>query len=281
MKSLRPKGIAIPHRAPAVSYEWRFTTLSDYYPGDIVACNVFFIWEALRPIMRGGTVLPIPSDDIFDGERLTCLLEQYGATEMLFTPSLLDNLLLTVDVNDVRKRMKSIKTIYLNGEVVSLALRKKVIDAFSNARLLNLYSISECHEVAALDLTADDLDLKYSDKFCPVGYPACPCYIVDEECQPLPFGEAGELFVGGDMLARGYLNLPELTSTRFVKDPFLSKEEASNKEPMMYRTGDRARFLPNGQLEILGRCDFMVKIRGCEFLTLCSCGLLWYSSFQL
>eukprot|EP00569_Conticribra_weissflogii_P007712 CAMPEP_0171335648 /NCGR_PEP_ID=MMETSP0878-20121228/5495_1 /TAXON_ID=67004 /ORGANISM="Thalassiosira weissflogii, Strain CCMP1336" /LENGTH=1371 /DNA_ID=CAMNT_0011836963 /DNA_START=214 /DNA_END=4329 /DNA_ORIENTATION=- len=258
----QPKGIAIPHRAPAVSYEWRFTTLSDYYPGDIVACNVFFIWEALRPIMRGGTVLPIPSDDIFDGERLTCLLERYGATEMLFTPSLLDNLLLTVDVNDVRKRMKSVKIIYLNGEVVSLALRKKVIDAFSHARLLNLYSISECHEVAALDLTADDLDLKYSDKFCPVGYPACPCYIVDEECQPLPFGEAGELFVGGDMLARGYLNLPELTSTRFVKDPFLSKQEPSNKEPMMYRTGDRARFLPNGQLEILGRCDFMVKIRG-------------------
>ncbi|KAL7541007.1 hypothetical protein ACHAXR_010553, partial [Thalassiosira sp. AJA248-18] len=261
----QPKGIAIPHSAPAVSYEWRFRTLSDYGFGDVVACNVFFVWEALRPLMRGGTVLPVPADDIFDGERLTRQIERFNVTEILFTPSLLENMLLTVDGADVRKRLKTVKTIYLNGEVVSIALRKKVIDSVSHVRLLNLYSISECHEVAALDLTANDLDLSSSDKFCPVGYPSTPCYIVDEECQPLPFGEAGELFVGGGMLARGYLNLPELTATRFVPDPFLEKEvgaQADSSTPMMYRTGDRARFLPNGQIEILGRCDFMVKIRG-------------------
>ena len=57
----QPKGIANPHRAPAVSYEWRFRTLSDYGPGDVVACNVFFVWECLRPLMRGGTVLPVPA----------------------------------------------------------------------------------------------------------------------------------------------------------------------------------------------------------------------------
>lgn len=257
----QPKGIAIPHRAPAVSYEWRFRTLSDYGPGDVVACNVFFVWEALRPLMRGGTVLPVPADDIFDGERLTRQLHRFKVTEILFTPSLLENMLLTVDVADVRDRLKSVKTIYLNGEVVTLALRKKVIDSLPRARLLNLYSISECHEVAALDLTAPDLDLAHSDKFCPVGYPSSPCYILDEESRPLPFGEAGELFVGGDMLARGYLNLPELSATRFVPDPFISVEAGANP-PMMYRTGDRARFLPSGQVEILGRCDFMVKIRG-------------------
>eukprot|EP00956_Cyclotella_meneghiniana_P020988 scaffold37679_cov76-Cyclotella_meneghiniana.AAC.2 len=256
----QPKGIANPHRAPAVSYNWRFNTLSDYQRGDVVACNVFFVWEALRPLMRGGCVFPIPSDDIFDGERLTCTLERFGVTEILFTPSLLENMLHTVELGDVRSRLKTLKTIYLNGEVVSLALRKKVIDALEHVRLLNLYSISECHEVAAMDLTASDLDLSHSDKFSPVGYPSTPCYILDEEGQPLPFGEAGELFVGGAMLARGYLNLPELTATRFVPDPFL--EDKNVKDGKMYRTGDRARFLPNGQLEILGRCDFMVKIRG-------------------
>ena len=256
----QPKGIANPHRAPAVSYNWRFNTLSDYQIGDVVACNVFFVWEALRPLMRGGCVFPIPSDDIFDGERLTCTLERFGVTEILFTPSLLENMLHTVEVGDVRSRLKTLKTIYLNGEVVSLALRKKVIDALARVRLLNLYSISECHEVAAMDLTASDLDLSHSDKFSPVGYPSTSCYILDEEGQPLPYGEAGELFVGGDMLARGYLNLPELTATRFVPDPFL--EDKNVKDGRMYRTGDRARFLPNGQLEILGRCDFMVKIRG-------------------
>ena len=261
----QPKGIAIPHRAPAVSYQWRFDTLSDYGPGDVVGCNVFFVWEALRPLMRGGTVLPIPADDIYDGERLTELIQRYSVTEILFTPSLLENMLLTVDLTDVRMRMSTVKTIYLNGEVVSLALRKKVIESLNGqVRLLNLYSISECHEVAALDLTAPNVDLSHSDKFCPVGFPSTHCYIVDEEMRPLPFGEAGELFVGGEMLARGYLNLPELTSSRFVPDPFLSaKEEVkADRVSLMYRTGDRARFLPNGQLEILGRCDFMVKIRG-------------------
>ncbi|KAL3773203.1 hypothetical protein ACHAWO_006325 [Cyclotella atomus] len=257
----QPKGIANPHRAPAVSYQWRFETLSDYAAGDVVACNVFFVWEALRPLMRGGAVLPIPADDIFDGERLTLQLERFGVTEILFTPSLLENMLHTVDLGDVRSRLHKLKTVYLNGEVVSLALRKKVIDSLSQVRLLNLYSISECHEVAALDLTSRDLDLSHSDKFCPVGYPSTSCYILDEEGQPLPFGEAGELFVGGDMLARGYLNLPELTATRFVPDPFL-EDKTLVLDGRMYRTGDRARFLPNGQLEILGRCDFMVKIRG-------------------
>ncbi|EED93564.1 predicted protein [Thalassiosira pseudonana CCMP1335] len=258
----QPKGIAIPHRAPAVSYAWRFETLSDYKAGDVVACNVFFVWEAVRAIMRGGTVIPVPADDIFDGERLTRLIEKFRVTEILFTPSLLDNLLLTVDGADVKRRMKGVKTVYLNGEVVSLALRKKVIDALEHVRLLNLYSISECHEVAALDLT--NCDLKYSDKFCPVGYPAVDeCYILDEDYKPTPNGEAGELFVGGDMLAREYLNLPDLTSTRFLPDPFADeKKKAGGRTPMMYRTGDRARMLANGQLEILGRCDFMVKIRG-------------------
>ena len=261
----QPKGIANPHRAPAVSYDWRFRTLSDYAPGDVVACNVFFVWECLRPLMRGGAVLPVPADVIYDGERLTAMVDRFGVTEILFTPSLLENMLLSVDAKDVRSRFGKVKTIYLNGEVVSLALRKKVIDCLPAVRLLNLYSISECHEVAALDLTAPDVDLSASDKFCPVGYPSNEyCYILDEECQPLPFGEAGELYFGGDMLARGYLNLPDLTATRFVPDPFASQseEESAARPALMYRTGDRARFLPNGQLEILGRCDFMVKIRG-------------------
>jgi acyl-coenzyme A synthetase/AMP-(fatty) acid ligase len=83
----QPKGIANPHHAPSVSYRWRFDTLSDYQLGDVMGCNVFFVWEALRPLMRGGAVLPILVDDIFDGERLTLLLERFGVTEILFTPS--------------------------------------------------------------------------------------------------------------------------------------------------------------------------------------------------
>jgi non-ribosomal peptide synthetase component F len=83
-----PKGIANPHRAPALSYNWRFG-LVDYGEDDRVACNVFFVWEALRPVMRGGAVIPVPASVIFDGEELGEFLEEKRVTEMLFTPSLL------------------------------------------------------------------------------------------------------------------------------------------------------------------------------------------------
>jgi non-ribosomal peptide synthetase component F len=110
----------------------------------------------------------------------------------------------------------------------------------------------ECREVGAVDY----IDTTLSTKYCPIGIPCSvsPVYILSEETgQPVSPGLAGELYVGGDMLARGYLNLPELSATRFVPDPFVTHTEGAK----MYRTGDTARMLENGQLEICGRCDFM------------------------
>jgi len=226
----QPKGIANPHRAPALSYRWRFHEISDYHPGDRVACNVFFVWEALRPIMRGATVVPVPASVIFDAERLSEFLQRHQVTEMLFTPSLLENLLNLMtattftDNNNsssrLCQRLAALRTIFLNGEVVPVALRARCYQTLPHVRFINLYSISECHEVGAVDLK--DIDLQLSTKFCPIGPPCSvsPAYVLDEKEQPVAPGDAGELFVGGDMLAVGYLNLPELTQTRFVPDPF-------------------------------------------------------------
>ena len=256
----QPKGISNPHRACALSYDWRFREICDYKAGDVVAANVFFVWEALRPLMRGGAVVPIPPSVVFDGDSLTQFLHRHQVTEMLFTPSLLENLFNTMSLVDVQQRLApSLKTVFLNGEVVSLVLRSRCYRFLPNVRFINLYSVSECHEVGAVDLK--DIDLKLSTKYCPIGKPCSvsPVYILDENEQPVAKGDAGELYVGGDMLAIGYLNLPELSATRFVPDPF---SRPGNGKGRMYRTGDRARFLDNGHLEILGRCDFMVKIRG-------------------
>jgi len=253
----QPKGIANPHRAPAISYQWRFTDIVDYKLGDVVACNVFFVWEALRPIMRGGAVIPVPGSVIYDGELLSTFLEDNSVTEMLFTPSLMENLFNTVPEDKLKERLsKCLRTILLNGEVVSIALRAMCMKMLAHVRFVNLYSISECHEVGAVDLK--DVDLTLSTKFCPVGDPVSPVFILDEELQPALPGDAGELYVGGDMLAIGYLGLPELTKQRFIPNPFY----ADGGGDILYRTGDRARIMTNGQLEILGRCDFMVKIRG-------------------
>ena len=251
----KPKGIANPHRAAVRSYLWRFG-ISDYGPGDRVGCNVFFIWEMLRPLLRGATTVVIPDDVIYDPTALVRFLEEHEVSEILVTPSLLESVL-DAGGTDLGERLSSLRTLWLNGEVVTRTLARRALSLLPEARLLNVYSCSETHEVAAGDLR--ELSENPDATYCPVGRPMDPehLYILGENGEPLPEGEAGELHVGGDCLARGYVNLPEKTEESFPPDPFSSEEGAR-----MYRTGDKARLLADGTLEILGRTDFMVKIRG-------------------
>jgi thioester reductase-like protein/amino acid adenylation domain-containing protein len=251
----KPKGIANPHRAPVLSYLWRFG-ISDYAPGDRVGCNVFFIWEMMRPLLRGATTVVIPDDVIYDPKALIRFLEEYEITETLVTPSLLEAVL-NSSGPDVGERLSKLRTLWLNGEVVTRTLARRAMELLPDARLLNVYSCSETHEVAAGDLR--ELVENPESTYCAVGVPMDPdhLYLLDAEGDRVPEGEAGELLVGGDCLARGYVDLPEKTEESFPEDPFSSKSGAR-----MYRTGDRARILSDGSLEILGRVDFMVKIRG-------------------
>lgn len=251
----KPKGIANPHRAPVRSYLWRFE-VSDYGPGDRVGCNVFFIWEMLRPLLRGAATVVIPDDVIYDPKALVGFLEEYEVTETLVTPSLLEAVL-NASGPDVGERLSALRTLWLNGEVVTRTLARRAMSLLPDARLMNVYSCSETHEIAAGDL--GELVENPDSTYCPVGRPmdAEHLYVLDADGYPVPDGEAGELFVGGECLARGYLGLPEKTAETFPEDPFSPAGGAR-----MYRTGDKARILPDGSLEILGRVDFMVKIRG-------------------
>ena len=251
----KPKGIANPHRAPVLSYLWRFG-ISDYQPGDRVGCNVFFIWEMMRPLLRGATTVVIPDDVIYDPNALIRFIEQYEITETLITPSLLETVL-NSSGSDLGERLSKLKTLWVNGEVVTRTLARRAMEVLPNARLLNVYSCSETHEVAAGDL--GELVENQESTYCAVGVPMDRdhLYLVDEEGEPVPEGEAGELFVGGECLARGYVGLPEKTEESFPEDPFSPEDGAR-----MYRSGDRARVLSDGTLEITGRVDFMVKIRG-------------------
>jgi amino acid adenylation domain-containing protein/thioester reductase-like protein len=251
----KPKGIANPHRAAVRSYLWRFG-ISDYGPGDRVGCNVFFIWEMFRPLLRGATTVVIPDDVIYDPEALVRFLEEYRITEVLMTPSLLQAVL-NASGPDVGTRLSALRVLWLNGEVVTKVLAQRVLRLLPKTRVLNVYSISETHEVAAGDLR--DLSENPLSTHCPVGRPMDPdhLYLLDQDMQSVPDGAAGELYIGGDALARGYVNRPELTQQRFVEDPFSSTDRAR-----MYRSGDKARLLADGSLEVLGRVDFMVKVRG-------------------
>jgi len=218
------------------------------------ACNVFFVWEMLRPLLRGQRIAVIPDDTIYDVGRLTSFLQTVGATRMLFTPSLLEAVLDshgTVSSEELARRLHSLTTIILCGEVVTVALHTRIRTVLPHARIINLYSVSECHDVAHVDLTHGDYAGR---KYCPVGklFPGVEAHVLDDDLNELAPGEVGELYVAGPTLALRYVNQPDVTAARF---PTINGKR-------MYKTGDRAVVLPNRELEILGRCDSMVKIRG-------------------
>ncbi|KIW52445.1 hypothetical protein PV05_08080 [Exophiala xenobiotica] len=249
----KPKGIANPHKAPVLSYNLRFG-ISDQQPGDRVACNVFFVWEIIRPLLRGATVVAVPDDASYDPAALVDLLSAKHITETLMTPTLLAAVLSRHP--EIGKRLPKLQTLWLNGEVVTTDLARRALKALPNTRLLNCYSACETHEVACGDIKEM---LDEESTYCPVGPPLNPkhTYILDEGGQKVEPGTSGELFVGGPLLARGYLNRPETTAKAFTPDPFDSTPGAR-----MYRTGDLARLLPNGLLEITGRVGAMIKLRG-------------------
>ncbi|KAF4967665.1 hypothetical protein FZEAL_10506 [Fusarium zealandicum] len=249
----QPKGIMNPHRAAIRSYNLRFD-VSDLKPGDRVACNVFFIWEMLRPLLRGATTVAIPDHASYDPVALVELLSSWRITDTLMTPTLLATVLSRHP--KLGEHLPHLRSLWLNGEVVTTDLCRRAIDALPNARLLNVYSASETHETAVGDIKTF---IDFETRVCPVGPVTDPehTYILDEAGNRVDPGVSGELYVGGDLLARGYLNLPETTAKAFQTDPFNAQPDAR-----MYRTGDLARLLPSGLLEITGRVGGMIKTRG-------------------
>jgi thioester reductase-like protein len=157
---------------------------------------------------------------------------------------------------ELGQRLPNLKTLWLNGEVVTTDLARRAMAALPNTRLLNVYSCCETHEVACGDIREM---FDEQAQYCPVGPPVDPkhIYILDDSGQRVEDGASGELFVGGQLLARGYLNRPDTTAKAFTPDQY-----DSSPGSRMYRTGDLARLLPNGCLEITGRVGAMIKLRG-------------------
>jgi len=230
-----PKGIEAPHRGSVHSYGERHR-FQPYAPGQRVACNIFFVWEFFRPLARGATVYPIPDRTLHDPRRLLAFLEENAITEVLFTPSLLETALTALTPEEARRGLAGLEVLYLNGEVVTGRLRARALEALpAGTRLLNTYSISECHDVSTVDLRPLEVPV---EAVCPVGEPieGLELRLLDEQLRRVPPGRPGELFVGGPGLARGYLGRPDLTAARFV--------EVDGAR--LYRTGDVARVRPDG-----------------------------------
>ncbi|XP_038055415.1 linear gramicidin synthase subunit D-like [Patiria miniata] len=261
----KPKGIMCVHRAAVFSYHWRHINYP-FQQGDRIACNVFFVWEMLRPLLKGFPLYIIPDDVIYDPALLLSFLERHSITRMLFTPSLLATVLDTDNV-DIATCLGSFRLIVLCGEVVTVGLMARIAEILPDVTVMNLYSVSETHDVAATNLTLEMKNLLASgspektQKFCPAGrlLPGAHVVILNDEMELQPVGSSGEIYVGGPGLARGYLNRPEMNAKRFISRPESVPEYAGDR---LYRSGDWGYMLSDGHLEICGRCDTMVKIRG-------------------
>ncbi|WP_192250142.1 type I polyketide synthase [Mesorhizobium caraganae] len=248
-----PKGVVGPHRSSVSAYQLRYHALP-YAPDEREAVNLFLVGEIMRPILAGIPAYLIPDDVIYDPPQLVDYLERNRISRILLTPSLLD-VVLSSGLLDVPSRLTDLRLIILSGEVLTAALFARVRDALPHVKIINHYGAAEAHDISYIDLS--EIDPATTQKVVPVGPPQhnVSVYILGEQRDPVPLGFLGEVFVGGDVLAHGYLDSPEMTRERFFTDPF----RADGK---MFRTGDLGRMLHGGQLEIIGRGAFMVKIRG-------------------
>ncbi|MCP4149674.1 MAG: non-ribosomal peptide synthetase, partial [bacterium] len=146
------------------------------------------------------------------------------------------------------------RTVIFGGEALSPGKLAKWKKKYSETKLINMYGITETTvHVTYKEITEEEIILNVSNIGRPI--PTLTTYVLDNWMKLVPVGVAGELYVGGEGVCRGYLNREELTSQKFVDNPYLSGER-------LYKSGDLVKRLPNGELEYLGRKDFQVKIRG-------------------
>ncbi|XP_059147349.1 uncharacterized protein LOC131935076 [Physella acuta] len=256
----KPKGITCPQRGAVYSYHHRHTYFP-YSEGDREACNIFFVWEMLRPLMKGVPLYIISNHVVYDPPFLCDFLAKHSITRMLFTPSLLETVVNTISPETLKESFKTVRQIWFCGEVVTTSLLDRCMTYMPWVRYINLYSISECHDVACEDLSQYYREFKESlmaRKFCPVGHimEGAEITILNKEGKVQPVGMSGEIYVSGPALARGYLNRPEVQKQRFIT------MEVDGQPKRLYRTGDWGYMLSGGSLEICGRVDSMVKIRG-------------------
>ncbi|WP_152980259.1 condensation domain-containing protein, partial [Pseudomonas mediterranea] len=194
----------------------------------------------------GATLVVARPDGHRDPAYLSQLIQQEQVTTLHFVPSMLRAFVEEPSLVDCR----SLRQVFASGEALPVDLVRRFMGQHP-AALVNLYGPTE----AAIDVSVWRCSV--DDVIVPIGKPIANLrlYILDESLQPLPIGSIGELYIGGVGVARGYLKRPDLTEERFLASPFIDGDR-------LYRTGDRCRFLADGNIEYLGRLDHQVKLRG-------------------
>jgi amino acid adenylation domain-containing protein len=224
-------------------------------PADVILQKTPFsfdvsVWEFFWPLITGARLaIAIPGGHK-DPAYLIRTIKDQRITVMHFVPSMLRAFLEASGVEECR----SLRHVICSGEALSYEIQEQFFSRLS-AQLHNLYGPTE----AAVDVTYWECRRESDRRIVPIGRPVAntQIYILDTNLQPVPIGVPGELHIGGVQVGRGYHNRPELTAEKFIADPF-----SDDRAGKLYKTGDLVRYLPDGNIEYLGRLDFQVKLRG-------------------
>ncbi|MCB9718000.1 MAG: amino acid adenylation domain-containing protein [Myxococcales bacterium] len=248
----RPKGVVNAHQGVANRLQWMKPALgvddSDVFLQKTPFTFDVSVWELFVPLVIGAQLVVARPEGHKDTAYLCDLVEEAGVTTMHFVPSMLEPFL------DEPKLGKcaSVRRVVCSGEALAYATTRRFHQRM-DAELYNLYGPTE----TSIEVTWWQSDPEDPGPVVPIGRPITnvQTYILDAELQPVPVGVHGELHLGGVQVARGYGGRPGLTAERFVPDPFAPGRR-------LYKTGDLARWRPDGAIEYLGRLDHQVKVRG-------------------
>jgi len=242
----KPKGVAIKHQNTAAFITWSKTVFSAEELAGVAAttsiCFDLSVFEIFVPLSVGGSIILLEN-----ALQLPDLPADANVTLLNTVPSVINEL---VKLNLIPA---SVQVVNLAGEALKNDLVQRVYQSDTIKKVYNLYGPTEDTTYSTFAL------MKKGDTEAPlIGRPIdnTQAFILDNNCRPVPIGVAGELYLGGAGLARGYLNRPEMTAERFIANPF------GDDGSRLYKTGDLARFLADGNIQYLGRLDNQVKIRG-------------------
>ncbi|MEM9460814.1 MAG: amino acid adenylation domain-containing protein [Myxococcota bacterium] len=249
-----PKGVVGLHRTLAnrCAHEPRPIGAQEIFAHKTAPGFIDSFWEIFAPLTRGLRVVVISSEDANEPDRLIRTLGAHGVTRLVLVPSLLRMLLDAAP--DLQAKLPQLVHWACSGEALPVNLCRRFHQRMPRASLINIYGLSE-----TWDALWYDTQRGVPDSSVPLGHPLTnvKVYLLDASMSPVPTGVTAEIYVAGPGVAQGYWNRPDLTGEQFVANPL-----AADSSERLYKTGDLARRLPNGEIEMVGRADQQVKIRG-------------------
>lgn len=256
-----PKGVVVTHKPVVNLIEWvnKTYTINQHDRGLFVTsiCFDLSVYDIFGMLATGGSLHIASNNDVRNPEQLLDILREQPITFWNSAPATLQQVV-TFFEDEKKKEIKNntLRLVFLSGDWIPLTLPDKLKTLFKDVQVTSLGGATEAaiwsnyYEINEID--PNWLSIPYGKPIQNAKY-----LILDSNLQPVPIGATGDLYIGGNCLAQGYINDRALTNSKFITDPF-----SNNLDAKMYKTGDLARWFPDGNIEFLGRKDSQVKIRG-------------------